>query len=102
MNITPFSENCGVVVEDVQLASISDTDLAALREAFTEHGLLFFRKQELSPEDHIAFATRWGSIVHNKFFKQVPDYPDIAEVRKEKTQEMNIGGGWHTDHSYDE
>lgn len=23
-------------------------------------------------------------------------------MRKEKTQEMNIGGGWHTDHSYDE
>ena len=26
----------------------------------------------------------------------------IAEVRKEPEQERNIGGGWHTDHSYDE
>src|SRR5438105_4916805 len=28
--------------------------------------------------------------------------PIIAEVRKEPEQERNIGGGWHTDHSYDE
>ncbi len=26
----------------------------------------------------------------------------IAEVRKEPEQTRNIGGGWHTDHSYDE
>ena len=25
----------------------------------------------------------------------------IAEVRKEPEQDKNIGGGWHTDHSYD-
>ena len=31
----------------------------------------------------------------------LPDIPEIAEVRKEKDQQMNIGGGWHTDHSYD-
>jgi len=32
----------------------------------------------------------------------VPDYPMIAEVRKEPEQQRNIGNGWHTDHSYDE
>jgi taurine dioxygenase len=26
----------------------------------------------------------------------------IAELRKEPGQKSNIGGGWHTDHSYDE
>ena len=26
----------------------------------------------------------------------------IAEVRKEPEQTRNIGGGWHTDHSYDQ
>src|SRR3712207_7424332 len=28
-------------------------------------------------------------------------FPAIAEVRKEPAQTRNIGGGWHTDHSYD-
>ncbi|MEM9254088.1 MAG: TauD/TfdA family dioxygenase [Pseudomonadota bacterium] len=102
MQVKPLSPRCGVEIGDVQLAELSDTDLQQLRSVFTEHGLVFFREQALAPEEHLRFARRYGDIVLNKFFKPVPDYPDIAEVRKEKTQEMNIGGSWHADHSYDE
>jgi taurine dioxygenase len=101
MKITLFSPGCGAVVKDIQLASLRDTQLVELREAFAEHGLLFFRDQQLNPEDHLGFARRFGDIVLNKFFTPVPGHRQIAEVRKEKTQQTNIGGGWHTDHSYD-
>jgi hypothetical protein len=63
---------------------------------------LFFRDQQLSPEQHIAFARCFGEIDVNRFFAAVPGYPMIAEVRKEPEQQRNIGNGWHTDHSYDE
>ena len=43
-----------------------------------------------------------GPININRFFKTAPGYPQIAEVRKEPAQTTNIGGGWHTDHSYDQ
>lgn len=32
---------------------------------------------------------------------RVDGHPEIAEVRKEPEQRSNIGGRWHTDHSYD-
>ncbi len=102
MKVSAFSKGCGAVVNDLQLSGMSDRELSKLRGAFTEHGLLFFRDQQLAPEAHLSFAKRFGDIVLNKFFKPVEGQPQIAEVRKEKTQEMNIGGGWHTDHSYDE
>src|SRR5262249_2927613 len=70
--------------------------------AFYEHGVIFFRDQRLTPEQHIAFAERMGTININRFFKTAPNYPQIAEVRKEAAQKTNIGGGWHTDHSYDQ
>ena len=38
----------------------------------------------------------------NKFFAAVPEHPKIAQVLKEADQITNIGGGWHTDHSYDQ
>jgi len=101
MRILPFSPGCGVEVSGIQLATVDDTQLQGLRRAFIEHGLLFFRDQELAPEDHLTFARRFGEVVVNKFFQPVAGFPEIAEVRKEKTQETNIGGGWHTDHSYD-
>ena len=102
MKITPFSDGCGALVGDVQLARLDDAALADLKSAFAEYGLLFFRDQDLPPEEHHRFAKRFGDIVLNKFFKPSDAHPEIAEVRKAKDQKMNIGGGWHTDHSYDE
>ncbi|GAB5489600.1 MAG: TauD/TfdA family dioxygenase [Parasphingorhabdus sp.] len=91
-----------MVVGDVQLAELNDAALADIKIAFAEHGLLFFRDQDLPPDEHHRFAKRFGDIVLNKFFKPSDAHPEIAEVRKAKDQKMNIGGGWHTDHSYDE
>ena len=86
---------------NVQLADISLPEIGALRRLLFQRGVLFFRDQMLSEEQHLGFARRFGDIVVNKFFGIVPGHPEIAEVRKEPDQTMNIGGGWHTDHSYD-
>jgi len=102
MIVTPYSAGCGALVSGIQLATLSDNELTELRAVFAEHGVLFFRDQDFPPAQHLEFAERFGSIVVNKFFKATSEFPKIAEVRKEKTQQTNIGGGWHSDHSYDD
>jgi len=47
-------------------------------------------------------AEHFGGVNVNRFFAHVDGQPKIAEVRKEPDQQANIGGGWHTDHSYDQ
>jgi len=101
MDIKPFSPGCGALVSGVQLASLDDSALGELRQAFRDYGLLFFRDQQLQPREHLAFARRFGEIVVNHFFRPSDAHPEIAEVRKEPEQQTNIGGGWHADHSYD-
>ncbi|MFK8001684.1 MAG: TauD/TfdA dioxygenase family protein [Polyangiales bacterium] len=90
----------GIVISGVDLRSIDDETFGAIRELFNKHGLLFFRDQELSEDDHIALAKRFGTINVNRFFPKSPR-PEIALVAKEPTQRSNTGGVWHTDHSYD-
>ena len=93
----------GAEVSGVDLADELDAAVVSdIRQAFNAHGVIFFRDQRLTPEQHIAFAERLGRININRFFKAAPGYPEIAEVRKEPAQTTNIGGGWHTDHSYDQ
>jgi taurine dioxygenase len=91
----------GIEISDVDLRTIDDGTFARIRALFAEHGLLFFRGQDLSQEEHIAFAERFGPINVNRFFPHLETHPQIALVAKEPDQKMNIGGGWHTDHSYD-
>ena len=101
MQIAHCTAHCGSEVHGVQLAQASPADVAALRELLFQRGVLFFRDQVLNEAQHLSFAACFGDIVVNKFFGVVDGYPEIAEVRKEPDQTMNIGGGWHTDHSYD-
>lgn len=102
LEVRRMSGGCGAEVLGVDLANLSNSDLQTVRDAFRDFGVVFFRDQRITPEEHIAFARRWGPIEINKFFPADGSYPEIAEVRKEADQTVNIGGGWHTDHSYDE
>jgi taurine dioxygenase len=100
--VRPTSGALGAELLGIDLSHALDADAVAdIRQAFSEHGVIFFRDQRLTPEQHIAFAKSMGPININRFFKAAPGYPQIAEVRKEAAQKTNIGGGWHTDHSYD-
>ena len=101
--IKPTSGSMGVEIHNVDLSKeLSDSLFSEIRETFIEHGLIFFRDQELTPDDHLRFAKRWGEININRFFVKVEGYDQIAEVRKDADQKINIGGAWHTDHSYDQ
>ena len=96
------SQAVGTFVSGVDLRKLTTGEFEAIRQAFFETGVLFFRDQEMSPEDHIAFAERWADIDINRFFTAHQQHPQIALVLKEPDQTANIGGGWHTDHSYDQ
>ena len=102
IEVVPVSGGVGVEVHNVDIKTGIDAGtFKELRAAFFEHGLIFLRDQDITPVEHIAFAERWGEININRFFPRLDGYDQIATVTKEPDQTTNIGGGWHTDHSYD-
>jgi taurine dioxygenase len=103
IRVEPVSPHVGAEISGVDLVRPITADaFTEIRRAFGRYGVVFFRDQDLTPEQHVAFAERFAPIDINRFFTAVPGYPMIAEVRKEPEQTRNIGGGWHTDHSYDQ
>jgi taurine dioxygenase len=90
-------------------AEISGVDLrreldaataAALRRALLDHLVIFFRDQELSPEQFLAFSRRFGTPVEYPFVKGLPGHPEIIEVLKREHETVNFGGIWHSDTTY--
>ena len=103
IEVSPLSPALGGIISGVDIADgISDEQFAEIRQAFIDYSVIFFRDQQLTPDQHIEFAQRWGKINVNRFFQAVDTHPVIAEVRKEAHQKANIGSSWHTDHSYDQ
>jgi len=102
IEVTPQSTALGAVISGIDLSKEpSKHAMAELEDAFGRYSVIFFRDQNLTPQQHIAMAERWGAINVNRFFKPLDGYPQIAQVIKEANQKENIGGTWHTDHSYD-
>ena len=61
ISIYPISENFAAEV-DVDLAQLSADDVAAIRDAFWRYAVLIFPEQNLSEEQHLAFARHIGPI----------------------------------------
>jgi len=102
IEVRPVGGALGAEIHGVDLSlDLPDRQFSEIREVFRDNGVIFFRDQKLTPEQHIAFAERWAPININRFFTHVEGHPKIALVLKEPDQKRNIGGGWHTDHTYD-
>lgn len=101
-DIRPVSGAIGAEILGIDLSQpLAADDRALIRDTLAQRGVVFFRDQDLTPDQHIAFARQFSTINVNRFFAHHPDHPEIAMVTKEPDQTRNIGGGWHTDHSYD-
>jgi len=103
IDVRPAGSAVGAEISGVDLSQpLTDSARETLRRTLADRGVVFFRDQTLTPEQHIRLARQFGEINVNRFFSHAEGYPEIALVVKEPDQKKNIGGGWHTDHSYDQ
>jgi taurine dioxygenase len=58
IRVEPLATALGAEIGGIDLATpLPDPALAEIRQAFGEHGVIFFRDQHLTPEQHLAFAS---------------------------------------------
>jgi len=78
---------------------IDDELLAELRRALLEWKVLFFRDQQLTRDEHRAFASRWGDIEEHPFFKHTHPGQTAADVVTFEKGPASVGteNQWHTD-----
>jgi taurine dioxygenase len=96
-----ISGSLGAEVHGVgSLAKASDETIARIRELWLEHSVIFFREQPLEPKDFVAFARRFGDVVHYPFLKGLDEAPEVITVAKREDERVNFGGLWHTDTAY--
>src|SRR5688572_29503986 len=98
MKIRRIAGALGAEITGVDLRELDD--VGALRKAWLEHLVLFFRDQDLTPQQYMAFARRWGKPIEYPFVKGIAGYPEIIEVKKLENERVNFGGIWHSDTAY--
>ena len=101
IEVAPLAGSLGAEISGVDLAKdFSDDVMREIRSALLDHQVVFFREQELTPEQHIAFARRWGEILYFPLAEGIEGYPEILEVKKTPSDKKNVGGFWHSDQMF--
>jgi len=101
LQIQPIAGALGAEIAGVDLAAdLDEGTVAAIRGAWLDHLVIFFRDQELLPERLLAFARRFGEVVEYPFINGIEGFPLINPVVKLEHERVNFGGLWHTDTAY--
>ncbi len=75
--------------------------IAAIREIWLRHGVVFFRDQHaLGPKAFADFARRFGEVTEYPFVKGLAEAPEVIPIVKLEQEVTNFGGLWHTDTAY--
>jgi taurine dioxygenase len=99
--VRPLSGSVGAEILDIDLGGEPGHNvIAAIRQTWLDHGVIFFRDQDLPPAKFLAFAKRFGDVVEYPFIKGIEGFPEIIPVVKLEHETKNFGGIWHTDTAY--
>jgi taurine dioxygenase len=101
MEVARIAGALGAEIIGVDLSrDLDEAVVAAIRQVWLEHLVVFFRDQLLPPDRFLAFARRLGEPVEYPFLEGLPDFPVITPVVKLEHERVNFGGLWHTDTAY--
>lgn len=100
MEVVPLTAAVGAEILGVDLNHLADADVAAIRDAWLEHGVVFLRDQRLEPAAQVALAERFGEVVvpviDSGVAAPVPGLLVLDQVAP-------VGGGtdrWHSDSTF--
>ena len=100
-DVRPLSGSIGAEILGIDLATEPGHNvIAAIRQTWLAHGVIFFRDQDLPPAKFLGFAKRFGDVVEYPFIKGIEGFPEIIPVVKLEHETKNFGGIWHTDTAY--
>jgi taurine dioxygenase len=106
ITVTQLSPNVGAEIGNIDLTKpLSPTQVKEVRAAITAHGVIFFREQPISFEDHDRFVRYFGE-PHEHIggdygaSKRIPDFPGIREQYFDGNSKRVAGEDWHSDQSY--
>ena len=105
IRVEPLTCAIGAELSGVHLGAASrDADLVAeIRSLLLKHRVLFFRDQDITRAEHVAFARHFGELEDHPVAGSDPDHPGLVRIYKSPDQPNDrYENAWHTDATWRE
>jgi taurine dioxygenase len=94
IRVFEMAGSLGAEIHDVDFAKLDPADeetRAEIRQAFHDNGVIFFRNQWLTPQQHKAAAAILGKFDKHPIVKGSEDHPEILVVTRLPNQPCTFG-----------
>ncbi|MGH6623113.1 MAG: TauD/TfdA dioxygenase family protein [Burkholderiaceae bacterium] len=105
MKVEPLTCTIGALLENVDLGVASrEPELAGeIRALLLKHRVLFFRDQDFTRAEHVAFARHFGELEDHPVAGSDPDNPGLVRIYKSPDKPNDrYENSWHTDATWRE
>jgi taurine dioxygenase len=100
IRVKPLTAVVGAEVEGLSLADDLDDDtVEEIRQAFLDHHVVFFRRQQITDEQHLAFALRFGPLSIPPLATKYQDKPTVT-VLDQVSPKGEGADEWHSDNTF--
>ncbi len=82
MEVKLLSGALGAEIEGIDLKKVTSDNFKAINDLLLEHKVIFFRNQNITPEEQINLAKFFGPIEEHAYVKGREDYPQITRLIK--------------------
>ncbi|NOX50092.1 MAG: taurine dioxygenase, partial [Gammaproteobacteria bacterium] len=97
-----ISPRCGVEILDFDLSNELSQDVVdKIEHLLVSAGVVFFRDQHITREQHIRFGQRFGELHVHPAVPGPKGYPEILLIHADAKSKGVAGAGWHSDVSSD-
>ena len=101
IDVIPLGDALGAEIRGAAIAkAMPDDVIAEIRQAFLDHLVIFFHDQDITPQQQLAFAQRFGDPMAYPQLRGLTECPLITPVMKLEQERVNFGGIWHSDTAY--
>ena len=90
----------GATIGDIDLKQPLDNELTGfIAKALAENEVIFFRNQDITPEQHRAFALNFGQLQSHPVYPTIEGFPEITILENDEKNPSKIEK-WHTDMTF--
>ena len=91
----------GAEISGADLTSLSNRQMDEIHRALAENSVIFFRDQNLTQEQHLAFGRNFGELHVHPAAPHAPGHEELMIIHADKDSPRANGEGWHSDVSCD-
>jgi len=97
LSFAPLTPSIGAMVSGIDLTQPLDgAELVALRQALLDWKVLFFSDQDITTDQHLAFARQFGDLEVHPFAAHKGGYPEVLAITHDR-ERRGRENTWHSD-----